>query len=86
MSSPVTCGNAVSPRATPAYRTLAGEARYSTTTLSPAAAGRALPSLTVALAYVRACEGDAVEWEQRWPETDAWRAPDAVDGVSDSAF
>jgi energy-coupling factor transporter ATP-binding protein EcfA2 len=34
--------------------------------LADAAAGRRLPSLAVALAYVRACEGDVGEWERRW--------------------
>jgi hypothetical protein len=37
-------------------------------TLSQAAAGERLPTLPVVLAYVRACGGDAVEWEERWRE------------------
>ena len=36
------------------------------TTLSGAASGERLPSLRVVLAYVRACGGDPLEWEERW--------------------
>jgi WD40 repeat protein len=50
----------------PTYRVLAGRAHFSVATLSEAAAGRRLPTLAVTLAYVRACDGDAEEWEQRW--------------------
>ena len=50
----------------PTYRELAKRAHFSVTTLSSAANGRQLPSLTVTLAYVRACDGDEQEWEQRW--------------------
>ena len=52
----------------PSYRDLAKLAHYSATTLSVAAAGSALPSLDVALAFVRACGGDVAEWERRWME------------------
>ncbi|GGP71857.1 nSTAND1 domain-containing NTPase [Saccharothrix coeruleofusca] len=48
------------------YRQLGARAHYSATTLSDAAGGRKLPSLAVTLAYVRACEGDVAEWEDRW--------------------
>ncbi|WP_406430589.1 hypothetical protein OHB00_02050 [Streptomyces sp. NBC_00631] len=37
-------------------------------TLSQAAGGERLPTLPVVLAYVRACGGDAEEWEERWRE------------------
>src|SRR6187431_2403169 len=50
----------------PTYRELAKRAHFSVTTLSSAANGRQLPSLAVTLAYVRACDGDEQEWEQRW--------------------
>ncbi|MFJ6566896.1 helix-turn-helix domain-containing protein [Streptomyces sp. NPDC091292] len=50
----------------PTYRELAHRAGYSAPTLSEAAAGRRLPSLSVTLAYVRACGGDEEEWAQRW--------------------
>ncbi|RJQ67103.1 hypothetical protein D5S17_33980 [Pseudonocardiaceae bacterium YIM PH 21723] len=50
----------------PPYRELGRRAHYVAGTLSEAAAGRRLPSLSVALAYVQACGGDTVEWEERW--------------------
>jgi hypothetical protein len=53
----------------PGYRRLARIAHYSSTTLSDAANGRRMPSLDVTLAYVRACDGDPVEWETRWRTT-----------------
>ena len=59
------------------YRTLADRAGYGVTTLSQAAAGDQLPTLPVALAYARACGGDAAEWEARWKQ--------AVDEVAASA-
>jgi WD40 repeat protein len=52
----------------PTYRVLAGRAHYSAASLSEAASGKRLPSLAVALAYVRACGGDTAEWERRWEE------------------
>ena len=55
----------------PTYRELARRAHYSAASLSDAAAGRRLPSLAITLAYVRACEGDAGEWERHWQETAA---------------
>ncbi|MEW9552474.1 helix-turn-helix domain-containing protein [Nonomuraea sp. NPDC050783] len=51
------------------YRVMAERAGYSVTTLSQAAAGERLPSLPVVLAFVRACGGDAAEWERRWRRT-----------------
>ncbi|WP_459716908.1 nSTAND1 domain-containing NTPase [Actinophytocola sp. KF-1] len=53
---------------TPTYRQLSARAHYSAAALSEAASGRKLPSLPVTLAYVRACDGDPVEWERRWRE------------------
>ncbi|MGW0648461.1 nSTAND1 domain-containing NTPase [Streptomyces umbrinus] len=53
----------------PPYRKLAEQAHYSISTLSSAASGQRLPTLAVTLAYVRACDGDVQEWEQRWQET-----------------
>ncbi|MGI5430422.1 XRE family transcriptional regulator [Streptomyces sp. CA-179760] len=52
----------------PPYRTLAEQAHYSISTLSSAASGQRLPTLAVTLAYVRACDGDAREWERHWRE------------------
>ncbi|MET8977481.1 XRE family transcriptional regulator [Streptomyces sp. NPDC004539] len=53
----------------PPYRELAERAHYSISTLSSAASGLRLPTLAVTLAYVRACEGDVPEWEDRWRRT-----------------
>ncbi|MFK4064493.1 helix-turn-helix domain-containing protein [Streptomyces sp. NPDC029674] len=62
------------------YRRMARQVEVSVSTLSRAAAGEQLPSLPVALAYVRACAGDAEEWERRWREaaTEQARAADLV--------
>ncbi|WP_436498924.1 nSTAND1 domain-containing NTPase [Actinokineospora sp. HUAS TT18] len=62
----------------PSYRELARRAHYSSTTLSDAASGRQLPTLAVALAYVRACEGAIDEWESRWREVAAELSADPV--------
>src|SRR6478609_925971 len=50
----------------PTYRVLAKRAHYSATTLAQAAAGERLPTLPVAVAYARACNGDGGEWTVRW--------------------
>ena len=55
----------------PPFRQLASRAHYSATTLSVACSGTALPSLDVTLALVRACDGSADDWLQRWYEADA---------------
>ncbi|MBO3680478.1 hypothetical protein [Streptomyces sp. NEAU-YJ-81] len=55
----------------PAYRSMARRAGYSAATLSQAAGGERLPTLPVALAYVRACHGDTEEWRHRWEQADA---------------
>ncbi|WP_246257690.1 hypothetical protein [Amycolatopsis anabasis] len=47
-------------------RELGRRAHYASSTLSDAAGGRALPSLAVTTAYVRACGGDVDAWERRW--------------------
>ncbi|MFI0976183.1 DNA-binding protein [Streptomyces sp. NPDC021093] len=62
------------------YRQMARQVTVSVSTLSRAAGGEQLPSLPVALAYVRACDGDAQEWERRWREavTEQARAADLV--------
>ncbi|WP_409463242.1 hypothetical protein [Amycolatopsis sp. GA6-003] len=51
---------------TPTYRDLGARTHYSAASLSEAAAGRKLPSLSVTLAYVKGCGGDLAEWENRW--------------------
>jgi len=48
------------------YRQLAHRAHYSPAALCQAAAGRTMPSLQLALAYVAACGGDAADWRGRW--------------------
>jgi tetratricopeptide (TPR) repeat protein len=55
----------------PSYRELARQARFSTTVLSEAAGGRALPTLPVLRAFVHACGGDVAEWEERWEQAAA---------------
>ncbi|MDC0773293.1 nSTAND1 domain-containing NTPase [Streptomyces sp. HD] len=56
------------------YRQMARQVEVSVSTLSRAAGGEQLPSLPVALAYVRACKGEETEWEQRWREAVAEQA------------
>ncbi len=48
------------------YRAMAERTPYTVSTLSRAAAGERLPSLSVTLAYVAACGGDRQEWESHW--------------------
>jgi WD40 repeat protein len=48
------------------YRELSRRAHYSAAALSEAASGRKLPSLSVTLAYVQACDGDESQWKDRW--------------------
>ncbi len=64
----------------PTYRELGRRAHYSAGTLSEAAGGKKMPSLAVALAYVRACDGPEPEWEARWHDVTERTRP----GVSDS--
>ncbi|WP_234342500.1 helix-turn-helix domain-containing protein [Streptomyces sp. NRRL B-3648] len=71
------------------YRVLAARAGYSVTTLSQAAAGEQLPTLPVALAYVRACGGDASVWEARWKEATeeaAASGPAATDSGAEAPY
>ncbi|MEV0224069.1 WD40 repeat domain-containing protein [Streptomyces sp. NPDC050704] len=63
----------------PTYRAMAQRARYGVTALSQAAAGKQLPSRAVALAYVKACGGDVIEWERRWREASAELAAETAD-------
>ncbi|MEU1131868.1 hypothetical protein ABZ383_18720 [Streptomyces sp. NPDC005900] len=67
----------------PTYRVMAQRVRYSASTLSAAAAGDRLPSLSVLHAYVSVCGGDVDAWERRWYDAlaeGAARQPD--DGES----
>ena len=45
---------------------MAERSHYTMKTLASAAGGLRLPTLPVAIAYVRACDGDVAEWEDRW--------------------
>jgi hypothetical protein len=56
---------------------MAGLSHYTIRTLAAAAGGLNLPTLPVTAAYVRACNGNAAEWEDRWHRvTDAIKAGD----------
>ncbi|WP_413751773.1 helix-turn-helix domain-containing protein [Streptomyces sp. R-74717] len=70
----------------PTYKEMARHAGYSSTTLSGAANGQAMPSLQVTLAYVRAClkcakagsdrlEAAVQAWTSRWQELEAQLNP-----------
>lgn len=48
------------------YEEMAERSHYTMKTLAAAAGGLRLPTLPVAIAYVRACDGDTGEWEDRW--------------------
>jgi hypothetical protein len=45
---------------------LAARAHYPSHVLKDAANGPSLPGLPILTAYVRACDGDVPEWEERW--------------------
>lgn len=48
------------------YPEMAETSHYEMKTLASAAGGLRLPTLPVAVAYVRACGGNLTEWEERW--------------------
>jgi hypothetical protein len=48
------------------YEELAARAHYPSHILKEAENGPSLPGLPILAAYVRACEGDVPEWEERW--------------------
>ena len=48
------------------YPEMAETSHFSMKTLAAAAGGLRLPTLPVAVAYVRACGGNVAEWEERW--------------------
>src|SRR6185437_2241512 len=73
----------------PTYRGLALRAHYAVSTLSQAAAGNRLPTLEVALAYVRACGADEAaqqEWCRRWQQLAGQSDPVGQRGESEPAM
>ena len=48
------------------HEELAARAHYPSDVLREAENGPSLPGLPILAAYVRACEGDVPEWEERW--------------------
>jgi hypothetical protein len=48
------------------YDELAARAHFPCDILKEAENGPVLPGLPILTAYVRACEGDVIEWEERW--------------------
>jgi hypothetical protein len=48
------------------FEELAARAHYPTEVLKEAEGGPGLPGLPILAAYVRACGGDVIEWEERW--------------------
>ena len=52
--------------ATIGYDELAARAHYPSDVLKEAENGPSLPGLPILSAYVRACDGDVPDWEERW--------------------
>lgn len=48
------------------YPEMAEASHFEMRTLAAAAGGLRLPTLPVTVAFVRACEGNVAEWEERW--------------------
>jgi hypothetical protein len=48
------------------YDEMAARAHYPSDILKEAENGSGLPGLPILTAYVRACEGDVLDWEERW--------------------
>jgi hypothetical protein len=62
------------------YPEMAETSHYTMKTLASAAGGLRLPTLPVAVAYVRACSGDEAEWEERWHKLAERIVADLADG------
>jgi hypothetical protein len=60
------------------YLEMAETSHYTMKTLVSAAGGLRLPTLPVAVAYVRACGGSVAEWEERWQKVATKITADAV--------
>ena len=59
------------------YPAMAEASHYTMKTLASAAGGLRLPTLPVAVAYVRACGANVAEWEDRWQKLAAKITADA---------
>lgn len=72
----------------PTYRVMAQRTGQGASTLSQAAGGERMPTLPVVLAYVHACGGDAVEWEERWHQATAEKEaePRTEDGDAEPPY
>jgi hypothetical protein len=60
------------------YDELSARAHYPSDVLKEAENGPSLPGLPILSAYVRACEGDVLDWEERWRRLNP-EAPDDPD-------
>jgi hypothetical protein len=60
------------------YPEMAEASHFEMKTLAAAAGGLRLPTLPVAVAFVRACEGNVAEWEERWQKLAAKIAADTA--------
>ena len=60
------------------YPEMAETSHFEMKTLAAAAGGLRLPTLPVAVAYVRACDGNVAEWEERWQKLATKITADAV--------
>jgi hypothetical protein len=59
------------------YEELSARTHFPSDILKEAENGPALPTLPILAAYVRACDGDVPEWEERWRRlgSEAWADP-----------
>jgi hypothetical protein len=60
------------------YPEMAEVSHYEMKTLAAAAGGLRLPTLPVAVAFVRACSGNVADWEERWQKLAEKTAADAA--------
>jgi hypothetical protein len=65
------------------YPEMAEASHYTMKTLASAAGGLRLPTLPVAVAYVRACGGNVSEWEERWQKLATKLTADAAKKLRD---
>jgi len=65
------------------YPEMAERSHYTMKTLASAAGGLRLPTLPVAIAYVKACGGEETEWEERWHKLAEKIGADKTDASSE---